>query len=101
MFDNGILTAGLILWGSQYLLAWALGSLTPSQMRAGTYANDSILPLIWHGGIWYDLVLTFWLSYLAKQHPEWSEWQWTFALALGFAASWFMHFKVYAPATIP
>jgi hypothetical protein len=100
MFDARILIIGLVLWAVQYLLAGIFESLIPSGMR-GQFPHESILPLVWHGGIWFDLPLTFWVAYLTKQHPEWNGIVWSIGLATGFVASWFMHFKVYAPATLP
>lgn len=100
MFDRNILTIGLVLWVAQYALAGGAHSLLPSQMR-GQFPNESILPLVWHGGIWFDLPLTFYLAWLTKKHPEWNSLVWTVTLVIGFAASWFMHYKVYAPATLP
>lgn len=100
MFNDVILFVGLVLWGGQYVLAGLHGWLTPAQMRAH-FPNESILPLLWHGGIWYDFPLTFWLAWLVNRHPEWSVWQWIIALALGCAGSFCMHKYVYAPATLP
>ena len=98
MTDTLILSLGLSLWGAQYFFAWLGGSLTIQQMR-DRFPGDSRLPLLWHGGIWYDFPLTFWLAELAKRHPEWTWWQWSLMLIAGSATSWFMHAYVYAPAT--
>ncbi len=78
MFNAYILGIGLILWLLQYGLAYDAGWLTPNGMRE-QFPGQSVLPLLWHGGIWFDLPLTFWLAYIAKKHPEWGEWQWIIA----------------------
>lgn len=96
--DTLIVFFGVALWSAQYAIASLVGSLSPRQMRE-RFFGQSILPLIWHGGIWFDLPLTFFLAYLTYTHPEWTWWQWLVSLGVGGYASWFMHTKLYAPAT--
>ena len=98
MFNHTVLVIGLALWAGQFYVAGAFGWLTGRQMRR-QFPGKSILPLLWHGGIWYDFPLTFYLAYLAQRHPEWEFYPWTGCLVLGYAASWYMHTYVYAPAT--
>lgn len=100
LFDGRVLVIGMLLWAVQYLMAWENNWLTAMQMR-DQFPSDSILPLAWHGGIWFDFPLTFWLAYLVRQHPEWTWWQWLISLVIGFGTSAFMHYIVYAPATLP
>ncbi len=78
IFSAWVLWSGLTLWVLQYIIAQIYGWLTPTQMRS-EFPDGSILPLVWHGGIWLDLPLTFLLAYIVSKYGMWwspSEWLW-------------------------
>jgi hypothetical protein len=69
-FSVIVVVAGLLLIVAQVIAAYMDSFLTVAQMKAKGFEKG--LPLLYHAGIWGDLIITPVLAYIVANHA--SEW---------------------------
>lgn len=85
----------------QAYLSWRSGFLTPAQMQAQSVSEG--LPFVAHGAMWLDATIfaALMAAILARYVDQWTSWQWTVAVVVGFIASAALHWGVYVKASLP
>jgi hypothetical protein len=69
-FSLTVVVLGLFLIGAQVVAAYVDNFLTLAQMKAKGFSKG--LPLLYHAGIWGDLIITPVLAYIVANHAiEW------------------------------
>lgn len=99
-FNVPSLVWGLGLLALQLLLAWAAGRLTLMQLAQRYPDDESLMPLLWHGGFLLNIPFTVWMSYLIARHGAgWTTEQWALALAVCVVATYIIFQYSYTTGT--